>query len=113
MVDRRRNKRPEEFSRIKTFTLNLKKQNILLKLIIPEGHNGDVASLSLNPSAKEVFVTGSVDKTARLWDLRVPGILYCRRQDIPIPHFELFMKLSCGNGSQAHLNPFLFIYIHP
>jgi len=43
------------------------------KVLDLQGHNGDVASLSLNPSAKEVFVTGSVDKTARLWDLRVPG----------------------------------------
>ena len=37
------------------------------------GHNGDVATLSLNPADTNTFVTGSVDRTARLWDLRVPG----------------------------------------
>ena len=35
-----------------------------------QGHNGDVAAMSLHPSEEAVFVTGSVDKTARLWDLR-------------------------------------------
>lgn len=32
-------------------------------------HNGDVVSISLSPDANQ-FVTGSVDQTARLWDLR-------------------------------------------
>ena len=44
------------------------------KLVDMAGHNGDVAALSLKPSDKNVFVTGSVDRTARLWDLRIPGI---------------------------------------
>ncbi len=38
-----------------------------------EGHNGDVAALSLKPRDSNIFVTGSVDRTARLWDLRRPG----------------------------------------
>ena len=42
-----------------------------------DGHNGDVAALSLKPGSYgednpdgAVFVTGSVDRTIRLWDLR-------------------------------------------
>ena len=35
-----------------------------------DGHNGDVAALSLKPEDTNVFVTGSVDRTCRLWDLR-------------------------------------------
>ena len=38
-----------------------------------QGHNGDVAALSLKPSDSNIFVTGSVDRTARLWDLRTSG----------------------------------------
>merc|ERR550539_2250146 len=38
-----------------------------------QGHNGDVAALSLNPKDPNMFMTGSVDRTTRLWDLRVPG----------------------------------------
>ncbi|EEC19520.1 guanine nucleotide-binding protein beta, putative [Ixodes scapularis] len=34
-----------------------------------EAHEGDVISLSLHPD-KTSFVTGSVDNTARLWDIR-------------------------------------------
>ena len=34
------------------------------------GHTGDVAALSLNPKDNKVFVTSSVDRTCRLWDLR-------------------------------------------
>lgn len=37
------------------------------------GHAGDVASLSLNPLDENTFVTGSLDQTAKLWDLRVQG----------------------------------------
>jgi len=43
------------------------------KMLDLEGHNGDVAALSLNPKDQNLFVTGSVDRTARLWDLRKPG----------------------------------------
>ncbi|KAJ8973617.1 hypothetical protein NQ317_003247 [Molorchus minor] len=32
-------------------------------------HNGDVVSISLSPDGNS-FVTGSVDKTCRLWDIR-------------------------------------------
>ena len=35
-----------------------------------DGHNGDVAALSLKPQDNNIFVTGSVDRTIRLWDLR-------------------------------------------
>lgn len=35
-----------------------------------DGHNGDVAALSLKPQDTNVFVTGSVDRTCRMWDLR-------------------------------------------
>ena len=43
------------------------------KMLDLQGHNGDVAALSLNPKDQNLFVTGSVDRTARLWDLRKPG----------------------------------------
>lgn len=43
------------------------------KLLDMQGHNGDVAALSLRPNDSNTFVTGSVDRTARLWDLRTPG----------------------------------------
>ncbi|CAG0893742.1 unnamed protein product [Darwinula stevensoni] len=36
------------------------------------GHTGDVVGLSLSPDGR-TFITGSVDKTARLWDLRSSG----------------------------------------
>lgn len=32
-------------------------------------HNGDVVSISISPDGNS-FVTGSVDKTCRLWDIR-------------------------------------------
>lgn len=34
-----------------------------------DAHDGDVVSMSLSPDGKQ-FVTGSVDKTAKLWDVR-------------------------------------------
>jgi len=34
-----------------------------------EAHAGDVVSISLSPDFKS-YVTGSVDKSCRLWDLR-------------------------------------------
>merc|ERR1712038_422484 len=40
------------------------------KVLDLKGHNGDVAAMSLHPSEEAVFVTGSVDKTVRLWDIR-------------------------------------------
>ena len=43
------------------------------KVVDLEGHNGDVAALSLKPDDRNVFATGSVDRTARIWDLRAPG----------------------------------------
>lgn len=33
------------------------------------GHAGDIAGLSLSPDMK-TYITGSVDKTAKLWDVR-------------------------------------------
>ena len=34
-------------------------------------HNGDVMSISLNPTDKNLFISGSVDATAKLWDMRL------------------------------------------
>ena len=34
-----------------------------------QGHDGDVVSISLGPDSN-TYVTGSVDKTCRLWDVR-------------------------------------------
>ena len=45
-----------------------------------QGHNGDVAALSLKPGDSNIFVTGSVDRTARIWDLRRPGMSYIRHR---------------------------------
>lgn len=36
------------------------------------GHAGDIAGLSLSPDMK-TYITGSVDKTAKLWDVREQG----------------------------------------
>lgn len=33
------------------------------------GHAGDIAGLSLSPDMN-TYITGSVDKTAKLWDVR-------------------------------------------
>jgi len=38
-----------------------------------KGHTGDVAALSLKPQDNKVFVTSSVDRTCRMWDLREDG----------------------------------------
>ena len=58
------------------------------KLVDMAGHNGDVAALSLKPSDKNIFVTGSVVRTARLWDLRIPG---------KPPDMEIFSKIPFVN----------------
>eukprot|EP00003_Mantamonas_plastica_P021960 TRINITY_DN363_c0_g1_i2.p1 TRINITY_DN363_c0_g1~~TRINITY_DN363_c0_g1_i2.p1 ORF type:complete len:394 (+),score=91.14 TRINITY_DN363_c0_g1_i2:643-1824(+) len=34
-----------------------------------EDHNGDVMSVSLNPTSEKTFVSGSCDGSARLWDI--------------------------------------------
>lgn len=36
-------------------------------------HTGDVMSVALNPISPKLFVTGSCDSTAKLWDSRVPN----------------------------------------
>ena len=51
------------------------------KVVDLEGHNGDVAALSLKPDDRNVFATGSVDRTARIWDLRAPGIILGQATD--------------------------------
>jgi guanine nucleotide-binding protein subunit beta, other len=33
------------------------------------GHNGDIVSISLHPEGN-MYLTGSVDRTIKLWDLR-------------------------------------------
>ena len=40
------------------------------------GHEGDVVTLSVCTDGN-YFITGSVDRTAKLWDVRQPG---CARQ---------------------------------
>ena len=37
-------------------------------------HTGDVMSVALDPNSPRLFVTGSCDSTAKLWDSRVPGL---------------------------------------
>ncbi|XP_026398472.1 guanine nucleotide-binding protein subunit beta-like [Papaver somniferum] len=37
----------------------------------PSGHTGDVLSVSINGSNSKIFVSGSCDATARLWDTRI------------------------------------------
>ncbi len=36
-------------------------------------HTGDVMSVALDPHSPKVFVTGSCDSTAKLWDSRIPS----------------------------------------
>lgn len=43
------------------------------RLIELFGHTGDVVTLSIKPGDENIFVTGSVDQTAKLWDLRQKG----------------------------------------
>ena len=47
-----------------------------------DGHNGDIAALNLKPQDNQVFLTGSVDRTIRLWDLRTDScqqtFWYCK-----------------------------------
>ncbi len=35
------------------------------------GHAGDVVTMSLHPTDENILITGSVDRTAKLWDLRM------------------------------------------
>ncbi len=50
-----------------------------------DGHNGDVAALGLKPEMEggdefgSVFVTGSVDRTVRLWDVRESEAKACQQ----------------------------------
>lgn len=37
----------------------------------PSGHTADVLSVSINNSSSNMFVSGSCDATARLWDIRI------------------------------------------
>jgi len=37
------------------------------------GHAGDVVAMSVHPNDENLLITGSVDKTAKLWDLRLPA----------------------------------------
>ncbi|GBG72603.1 hypothetical protein CBR_g12176 [Chara braunii] len=37
------------------------------------GHTADVMSISVSPSNSHIFVSGSCDNTAKLWDMRTPG----------------------------------------
>jgi COMPASS component SWD2 len=52
------------------------------------GHNGKVVSLSMSP-CDDTVISGSLDKTVRLWDLRSPnciGLMQC--QGRPIASFD-------------------------
>lgn len=40
-----------------------------MKVMDINGHAGDIVSLSMAPDMR-TYVTGSVDKTAKLWDVR-------------------------------------------
>lgn len=49
-----------------------------------EAHNGDVCTLSLAPDLN-TYVTGSVDRTCKLWDIREPNckqVFYGHQEDI-------------------------------
>lgn len=37
-----------------------------------DAHNGDVCTLSISPDGN-TYVTGSVDRTCKLWDIREPN----------------------------------------
>ena len=39
-------------------------------LIVPEGHQDAINSLSFNPGSEFILATGSADKTIGIWDLR-------------------------------------------
>lgn len=48
------------------------------------GHNGDVVSMSLSPD-NNTYVTGSVDQSCKLWDVRSPDckqIFYGHSADV-------------------------------
>ena len=66
------------------------------KMLDLQGHNGDVAALSLRPDDKNVFVSGSVDRTARIWDLRTPGL-------------EAGAELRGGGSKEANAPPHVIL----
>lgn len=39
----------------------------------PSGHNGDIMSVSISTKDSSLFVSGSCDSTAKLWDTRTPA----------------------------------------
>ena len=64
-----------------------------------QGHNGDVAAMSLHPSQEGVFVTGSVDKTARLWDLRFQFFEHHYKKSLQNQGTEILLKSKLRRSS--------------
>jgi guanine nucleotide-binding protein G(I)/G(S)/G(T) subunit beta-1 len=65
------------------------------------GHNGDVMSVSINPTDKNTFVSGACDATAKLWDIRTGKCVQTfqgHESDINAVHF-FPNGLSFGTGS--------------
>jgi len=78
------------------------------KLLDMKGHNGDVAALSLCPTENNTFVTGSVDRTARIWDLRTPGCtqtLWGHESDVNSVSFHSsgVMFVTCSEDKTVRL----------
>lgn len=67
-------------------------------------HNGDVVSISVAPDGN-TFVTGSVDKTCRLWDVRDPSpkqTFFGHESDVN----SVCVSISRKNGRESGFLPF-------
>ena len=80
------------------------------KLVSLDGHNGDIGGLSLKPDGDGVFITGSVDRTVRLWDLREADggcqqVFWGHEADINAVYFhpDGFHFVTCSEDKTARL----------
>ncbi|GBG92264.1 hypothetical protein CBR_g55033 [Chara braunii] len=66
------------------------------------GHKEDVMSISVSPSDGHIFLSGSCDKTAKLWDTRTPGsaqiTFHAHKQDVNAVQFHAD-GFTFGTGS--------------
>ena len=82
------------------------------------GHTGDVAALSLKPQDNKVFVTSSVDRTCRLWDLRQDAcqqIFWGHTLDVNSINFHNNGNnfITCSEDKERSLTSFNYTLMRP